>query len=112
MSENLADDGDDFAALMGAFGSHANTERRAKAERMAALKKDDKRRKREVTRPHQFNVRIDDDTLALTRGLIEKFAAKEGRLDKKGELVKPSQADIIILAVAALAKAEKVRVGA
>lgn len=106
MSE-LADDGSEFAALLGGFGTHANTQKRARAERMAALKKGDKRRQRQVTRPHQFNVRVDDDTKALTQALIDRFNAAEREGNGKW-----SQADIVIAAIAALAKAEKVRVGA
>ncbi len=106
MSE-LIEDGSEFAALLGGFGSHGNPKRRAKAERMAAMKKNDGRRQRKVTRPHQFNVRVDDDTKALAQALIDKFNA-EGREGSD----KWSQADIVIAAIAALAKAEKARVGA
>lgn len=94
---DLSDDGSDFAALLGSFGSPANKQRlekRAKAERMAALKKGDGRRNRAVTRPHQFNVRVDDETLRLTKALAAKLNG--------------SHADIVIMAIAALAKAEKI----
>lgn len=101
---DLADDGSAFAALLGGFGTHANTQKRAKAERLAAMKKTDGRRKRVSTRPHQFNVRVDDDTKALAQALITKFEAADGQ--------KWSQADIVIRAIAALAKAENVRAGA
>jgi hypothetical protein len=90
----LSEDGSDFAALLGGFGSHANKQKRAKAERMAALKKGDGRRNRVVTRPHQFNVRVDDETLRLTKALAAKLDA--------------SHADLVIMAIAALAKAEKI----
>lgn len=105
MSDALTDDGSDFMALMGSFGTHANVKRRAKAERMAAMRKDDGRSRRKKTRPHQFNVRVDDDTKALTQALMDKFSG-EGR-DANN---KWSQADVVIAALAALAKAEKVRV--
>jgi hypothetical protein len=103
---SLVDDGTAFAALLGGFGTHANTQKRAKAERMAALKKNDGRRQRKVTRPHQFNVRVDDDTKRLTQALIDKFNA-----DGRDGNSKWSQADMVIAAIAALAKAEKVRGG-
>lgn len=102
-SQLADDDGSAFAALLGGFGTHANTKKRARAERLAAMKKSDGRRQRQVTRPHQFNVRVDDETKDLTQALIKKFeAADDGKW---------SQADIVIRAIAALAKAEKVRVG-
>lgn len=92
----LTDDGSDFAALLGGFGTHANKQKRHKAERLAMLKPGDRRRSphRPKTRPHQFNVRIDDETLRLAKALTETLGA--------------SYADVVIMAVANLAKSRNV----
>ncbi|MFA5949355.1 MAG: hypothetical protein WC807_03640 [Hyphomicrobium sp.] len=67
---DLSEDGSDFGALLGAFGSHANIEKRAKAERLAAMKPSDGRRKKGPARRNQFNVRVDDETLARAQALL------------------------------------------
>jgi len=93
MSRNdLDDDGSSFAALLGAFGSHADPARRAKAERLAAMRPDDGRRRRPVTRPRQLNVRISEEVFALLNELREKRGW--------------SQADLVEEAIKAFAKAE------
>jgi len=93
-------DGSQFQQLLGCFGTHTNLEGRKKAERLAAMKPDDGRR-RGATRTNQFNARVADETIALAKMLIEKFSAR----DKK----KWSQADLIIFAIDELAKAQKGR---
>lgn len=93
-----------FSELLGAFGSHANIEKRQKAERLAAMKPDDGRRKRGVGRDHQFNVRVAKETVALAQQLIEMLSERDGR--------KWSQADFLEAAIAALVKAEKLGGGA
>jgi hypothetical protein len=94
----LSEDGSDFAALIGAFGTHANLEKRAKAERLAAMKPSDGRRKRVATRTNQFNTRVDDTTIELAQRLIEKLSRRDGK--------KWSQADLVQRAIAALAEIE------
>jgi hypothetical protein len=98
---DLTDDGSDFGQLLGAFGTHADLNKRAKAERLASMKPDDGRRKRAVTRPHQFNARVSDETMALAKALIERFTARDGR--------KWSQADLITQLIADAAKREKIK---
>jgi hypothetical protein len=98
---DLTDDGSAFGELLGAFGTHANLEKRAKAERLASMKPGDGRRKRVATRTHQFNARVSDETLELAKALIEKFNARDGR--------KWSQADLITQLIADAAKREKVK---
>jgi hypothetical protein len=95
---DLIEDGSDFAQLLGAFGTHVNLEKRAKAERLAAMKPTDGRRKRTATRTNQFNTRVDDRTIELAQQLIEAFSRRGGK--------KWSQADLVEHAIAALAKAE------
>jgi hypothetical protein len=93
------DDGSQFQQLLGGFGTHSDIERRKKAERLAAMKPDDGRRRRGATRTNQFNARVDDETIELAKMLIETFNARDKR--------KWSQADLIIHAIGELAKAQK-----
>ena len=92
------DDGSEFQKLIGGWGTHTNLEARKKAERLASMKADDGRRRR-ATRTHQFNVRVDGETMAFSKALIEQFSAR----DKQ----KWSQADLIIFAIGELSKAQK-----
>jgi hypothetical protein len=94
------DDGSQFEQLLGGFGTHTNLEARKKAERLASMKADDGRRRR-ATRTHQFNVRVDDETMGFAKVLLEQFSARDNR--------KWSQADLVILAIGELAKAQKVK---
>jgi hypothetical protein len=89
------EDGSAFGELMGAFGSHANVEKRHKAERLAAMRPTDGRRRRGPARKHQFNVRISDETQMLAT----KLCKKEGW----------SQPDLVEAAIAALAKQKGVK---
>jgi hypothetical protein len=89
------EDGSAFGELMGAFGSHANVEKRHKAERLAAMRPTDGRRRRGPARIHQFNVRISDETQMLATKLC-----KEERW---------SQPDLVEAAIAALAKQKGVK---
>src|ERR1700730_8214308 len=75
----ITDDGSAFGELLGAFGSHADPEKRAKAERLAAMKPGDGRRGRVAMRTVQFNVRISEEAMALAKSLIEKCSARDGR---------------------------------
>jgi hypothetical protein len=100
---DLAEEGADFAELLGAFGTHANLEKRAKAERLAAMKPSDRRRKRVATRTNQFNTRVGDRTIELAQLLIEEFSRRDGK--------KWSQADRLERAIAALAEAEGIERG-
>jgi hypothetical protein len=97
----LVEDGSDFNALLGSFGSHANIKKRAKAERKAALKPTDGRRMRVAVRTNQFNARISDEALALAQKCIDAMSARDSR--------KWSQADLVEAAIAAFAKAEKIK---
>ena len=101
---DLAEEGSDFVALLGAFGTHGNLEKRAKAERLAAMKPGDGRRKRVATRTNQFNTRVGDRTIELAQRLIEEFSLRDGK--------KWSQADLVERAIAALAEAEGIEKGA
>lgn len=95
------EDGSNFDGLIGAFRSHANIEKRQKAERLAAMKPDDGRRKRGVKEPRtQFNVRLNDKSLAQAKLLIAKLSARDKR--------DWSQSDLVEAALAALVKAEKI----
>ena len=91
-------DGSQFQQLLGGFGTHTDIEARKRAERLAAMKPGDGRR-RGATRTNQFNARVDDETVALAKMLTEKFSARDKR--------KWSQADLIIHAIAELAKMQK-----
>lgn len=84
------EDGSAFGELLGAFGTHANVEQRHKAERLAAMRPNDRRRRRGPARVHQFNVRISDQTQLLAT----KLCKLEGW----------SQPDLIEAAIASLAK--------
>ena len=90
MKQFEEDDGSDFAALLGGFGTHADVDKRARAERMAAMRPNDKRRRRGAARAHQFNVRITEATQALAQKLCK--------------LEDWSQADLVEAAIAALAQ--------
>jgi hypothetical protein len=95
---NTEEDGSQFLQLLGGFGTHTNLEARRKAERLASMKADDSRRRRAM-RTNQFNVRVDDETMEFAKALIEQFSARDKR--------KWSQADLVILAIGELAKAQK-----
>jgi hypothetical protein len=98
---DLVEDGSDFAALLGAFGSHVDIAKRAKAERLAAMKPGDGRRKRIATRTNQFNTRVSNRTVTLAQRLIEEFSRRDGK--------KWSQADLVERAIAALAATEGIK---
>ena len=87
------EEGADFDKLLGAFGSHANIEKRHRAERLASMRPSDKRRRRGPPRAHQFNVRISTQTQTLAHAMCKA----EGW----------SQADLVEAAIAALAKAKE-----
>lgn len=59
-----------FKELLGVFGSRANVERRARAERRAAMKPGDGRRKKEK-REAPLNVRIRKSVHALAQAICE-----------------------------------------
>jgi len=86
----LDEDGREFEALLGGFGTHTDVEKRARAERMAAMRPNDGRRRRGPVRAHQFNVRITD----LTRSLAKKLC----------EANDWSQAELVEAAIAEFAK--------
>lgn len=69
----MSQDADDqnFQALLGAFGSHANVERRARAERRAGMRADDKRRKKRETRDRPLNTRVRKSVSDLAKALCE-----------------------------------------
>jgi hypothetical protein len=98
VGETEDEDGSDFNRLIGRFGTHTDIAGRKRKERLASMKADDARRRR-ATRTHQFNVRVDDDTMAFSKTLLEQFSARDKR--------KWSQADLIIFAIGELAKAQK-----
>lgn len=87
---DLKDDGASFGALMGAFGTHADPARRARAEKIASLKPSDKRRKKlaKPARSQQFNIRTTKQTIEM----IDALKARNGW----------NNADAIEAAVAAL----------
>jgi hypothetical protein len=93
------EDGTAFSELLGAFGSHANLEKRAKAERLAAMKPGDGRRKKGPTRTVQFNVRISEHAKAQADALLKEFGDRDGK--------SWSQADLIEHALAVLAKQKR-----
>ena len=59
----------DMAAWLGKFGTHARVEQRARAERLASMRPDDKRRHRPVTKVAQLNVCVPPRTKALAHEL-------------------------------------------
>lgn len=99
MVEHPQEDGSAFDELLGEFGKHGDRNKRAKAERLAMMKPGDGRRKRTVTRPNQFNVRISDAAKSLADTLIKEFSARDGR--------SWSQADLVEHAIAALAQSQQ-----
>jgi hypothetical protein len=99
MVEQPQEDGSAFNELLGEFGKHGDREKRAKAERLAMMKPGDRRRKRPVTRPNQFNVRISDAAKALADELIKQFAARDGHAW--------SQADLVEHAIEVLAQSQQ-----
>jgi hypothetical protein len=80
------EDGSAFLEVLGGFGKHTNLERRAKAERLAAMKPGDGRRRKKEPRV-QFNVRISEVDAALARSLIAELSTRDGRDWSQGELV-------------------------
>ncbi|MBI1650134.1 RepB family protein [Hyphomicrobium sulfonivorans] len=64
-------DDHNFQALLGAFGSHANVERRARAERRAGMAVNDKRRKKRETRNTPLNTRVRKSVSDLAKALCE-----------------------------------------
>lgn len=93
---------DELDEFLGSFGSNTNLAKRQKAEKLAALRPDDRRRKTK-NRERQLNVKASDETLALVSALAEKFARRDGQ--------RWSQPDIVEAAIASLAKTEQVHVG-
>lgn len=91
-----------FDKLLGGWGTHANIEQRKKAERLAAMKPDDGRRKRGSAkmREHQLNVQVTTQTRDLLLALREHLSTVEGR--------KVSQPDVIEAAIKALAKSHNI----
>jgi predicted HicB family RNase H-like nuclease len=87
------DDGADFAELLGKFHTHADIQKRHRAERLASMRPGDKRRRRGPPRAHQFNVRISTQTQTLAHAMCKA----EGW----------SQADLVEAAITALAKAKE-----
>jgi hypothetical protein len=81
---------ENFRELLGAFGSNADVDRRARAERRAAMKPDDKRRKKGSARDTQLNVRVRRSVSELARELCKAESW--------------SQADLVEKAIEALAK--------
>jgi hypothetical protein len=79
-----------FNELLGAFGSNADVDRRARAERRAAMKPDDKRRKKGSARDTQLNVRVRRSVSELAREICKAESW--------------SQADLVEKAIEALAK--------
>ncbi|MDH4981252.1 RepB family protein [Hyphomicrobium sp. D-2] len=69
----MTQDADDqnFKALLGAFGSHANVERRARAERRAGMAVNDRRRKKRETRNTPLNTRVRKSVSDLAKALCE-----------------------------------------
>jgi hypothetical protein len=90
------EDGSNYQKLICGFRSHANIEKRQKAERLAAMKPNDGRRKRVKEPRAQFNVRIKEESVALAKLLIEKLSARDKR--------DWSQSDLVEAALAALAE--------
>lgn len=67
---NQDDSERNFKELLGVFGSRANRERRAKAERRAAMKPNDGRRKKEK-REAPLNVRVRKSVHALAQAICD-----------------------------------------
>ncbi|KWT64859.1 hypothetical protein APY04_3099 [Hyphomicrobium sulfonivorans] len=69
----MTQDADDqnFKALLGAFGSHANVERRARAERRAGMAVNDRRRKKRETRNTPLNTRVRKSVSDLAKALCD-----------------------------------------
>ncbi len=92
----MEEDGSNFAELLGAFGKNSNVERRAKAERLAAMKPNDGRRKQKGDRIHQLNVRVNDTTEELVETLIIRFTRRDGRKWSKTDLVEAGIASLAV----------------
>lgn len=86
---------ENFNELLGAFGSHANVDRRARRERRASMKVDDKRRKKGDARDTQLNVRVRQSVSDLARKICKAESW--------------SQADLVENAIEALAKQKGVK---
>jgi hypothetical protein len=95
-SDRSDEEGSWFMKCLGAWGTHADSEKRAKAERLASLPPGDGRR-RPAVRTEQFGVRISAAHLERAKVLIAKFGARDGH--------KWSQADFMEHAIDELAKA-------
>jgi hypothetical protein len=98
VADTADENGANFNQLLGSFRTHTDIAGRKRKERLASMKADDARRRR-ATRTHQFNVRVDEETMAFSKALLEQFSARDKR--------KWSQADLIIFAIGELAKAQK-----
>jgi hypothetical protein len=82
-----SDDGDDgsaFSNLLGAFGSHADPEKRARSERFAAMKARDKRRRPGPARTEQYNARITEAKLALAHRITVQTGLGNGDIVEQG----------------------------
>ena len=89
------EDGSAFLEVLGGFGKHANLDRRAKAERLAAMKPGDGRRRKKEPRL-QFNVRLLEVDKILADDLIKELSDRDGR--------DWSQSDLVSVALRTLAK--------
>jgi hypothetical protein len=98
----IEDDGSAFLEVLGGFGKHANVQRRAKAERLAAMKPGDGRRRKGELRV-QFNTRIIEADKVLADNLIKELSDRDGR--------NWSQSDLVSVALRTLAKHKPARDG-
>jgi hypothetical protein len=73
------EDGGNFAALLGVFGSHADPVKRGRAERSAAMKVDDQRRRPGSPRVKQYLARITESKHALAERITSQ--TKKGNSD-------------------------------
>lgn len=92
----MEEDGSNFDKFLGAFGAQTNLEKRARAERFAAMKPGDGRRNRKGDRHHQLNVRVNDATKSVVDELVTQLTARDGR--------EWSKTDVVEAALSSLAK--------
>ena len=90
------EEGSWFAKCLGAWGTHADSAKRAKTERLASMPPGDGRR-RPAVRTEQFGVRISVAHFERAKAVIAKFSARDRQ--------KWSQADFVEYAIEEIARA-------
>lgn len=94
MKNRDEDDGGDFAIMLGVFGE-SDKQKRARAEQLASMRTNDKRRRQGPPRRHQYNGRLTEAHLELAKACEAALTKSRGTRCGPSEVI---EAGIDILA--------------